>query len=210
MADTNPELVNNQQLPPENQTQITSSQAPQTASSPPAKLDDQLDQMIAQTQQKVKVGVWGYIVLSLVFPPFTTIWAFYKANKKHVLPLVLPAITIAFSVTIILSAVSSRATVSVPAQLTKLGIDTNTGVSQTTLILLDNLTILLGIIGLVAGFFWRRKVKKEGVLNSFAVWFMIVMIMLQMAAVSYLFYFVYQSAYSTVMPIINSNYQGIQ
>jgi len=181
--------------------QQTQPQVPQTVAD--------LDKLVVQTQQKVKVSVWGYVILSLVFPPFTTIWAFYKANKKKVLPLVLPAITITFSVTIILSAVSSRATVSVPAQLTKLGIGSNIGVSQSALMLVDNLTIFLGIMGLVGGFYWRRKVKKEEVLSSFALWFMIAIIMIQMAAVTYLFYFVYQSSYSTVMPIINSNYQGI-
>lgn len=174
---------------------------------PPA---DDLDKMVAETQQKVKVGVWGYIVLSLVFPPFTTIWVFYKANKKQVLPMVLPAITIAISLLIILSAISSRSTVNVPTQLTKLGIGSNTGVSQSALSLVDNLTIILGIIGLASGFYWRQKVKKGNLLNSFAIWFMIGIIMIQMAAVSYLFYFVYQSAYSTIVPIINSNYQGIQ
>lgn len=172
-------------------------------------LADDLDKMVAETQQKVKVSVWGYIVLSLVFPPFTTIWAFYKANKKQVLHLVLPAITIAFSLAIIILAVSSRSTVNVPTQLTKLGIGTNIGVSQSALSLVDNLTIILGTIGFVGGFYWRQKVKKENLLNSFATWFMIAIIMLQMAAVSYLFYFVYQSAYSTVVPIIQSNYQGI-
>ncbi|KKR50805.1 MAG: hypothetical protein UT84_C0006G0007 [Candidatus Curtissbacteria bacterium GW2011_GWA1_40_16] len=182
-------------------TENSQSQTPQSAG--------ELDKLVAQTQQNIKVGVWGYVVLSLVFPPFTTIWAFYKAGKKQVLPLVLPAITIAFSIVIILSAFSSRATVGVPEQLTKLGVSANTGVSESGLILVDNLTIFLGIIGLVGGFYWRQKVKKENLLNSFAVWFMIAIIMLQMAAVSYLFYFVYQSAYSTVVPIIQSNYQGI-
>jgi hypothetical protein len=181
----------------------------QTQPQVPQTIGD-LNKLIDQTQRKVKVSVWGYIVLSLIFPPFTTIWAFYKANKKQVLPLVLPAITIAFSVLIILSAVSSRATVNVPAQLTKLGVGEKTGVSQSALILLDNLTIFLGIIGLLGGFYWRRKLKKEIALSSFTLWFMIVIIMLQIAAVSYLFYFVYQSAYSTVVPIINSNYQGIR
>jgi len=187
---------------------VTDATIVQTQLQAPQAVED-LDKMISETQQKVKVGVWGYIVLSLVFPPFTTIWAFYKANKKQVLPLVLPAITIAFSALIILSAISSRATVGVPEQLTKLGIGTNTGVSQSGLILVDNLTIFLGIIGLVGGFYWRQKVKRESVLGSFAVLFMIAIVILQMAAVSYLFYFVYQSAYSTVVPILQSNYQGI-
>lgn len=185
-------------------------QSPQVTQLQPPQTVTDLDNMIAQTQQKVKVSVWGYVVLSLVFPPFTTIWAFYKANKKMVLPLVLPAITIAFSALIILSALSSRATVGIPEQLTKLGVGTNTGVSQSALILVDNLTILLGIIGLLGGFYWRRKVKKETVLGGFAIWFMIAIIMIQMAVVSYLFYFVYQSAYSTIAPIINSKYQGIR
>ncbi len=169
-----------------------------------------LDKVIVQTQQKVKVGVWGYIVLSLVFPPFTTVWAFYKANKKQVLHLVLPAMTIAFSVMIVFSAISSRSTVSVPAQLTKLGIGSQTGVSQTKLILFDNITLFLGLVGLVAGVYWKLKAKKEGLLGGFAIWFMIAIIMMQMVAVGYLFYYVYQSAYNTIVPIINSNYQGIQ
>ena len=187
---------------PQNLQQVQAQpQAPQTVAD--------LDKMITETQQKVKVSVWGYVVLSLVFPPFTTIWAFYKASKKHVLPLVLPAITIAFSALITLSAFSSRATVSVPEQFSQLGIGTNTGVSQSALILVGNMTILLGIIGLVGGFYWSRKFKKDTVFSSFAIWFMVAIIMLQIAAVSYLFYFVYQSAYSTLVPILQSNYQGI-
>ena len=181
----------------------------QVQSQAPQKVSD-LDKVVAETQQRVKVSVWGYVVLSLVFPPFTTIWAFYKANKKQVLHLVLPAITIAFSVMIVFSAISSRSTVSVPAQLTKLGIGPQTGVSQTKLILFDNITLFLGLVGLVAGVYWKLKAKKEGVLGGFAIWFMIVIIMLQMVAVSYLFYYVYQSAYNTVAPLIKSNYQGIQ
>ena len=182
--------------------QLVQTKVPQTVAD--------LDKLIDQTQQRVKVSVWGYVVLSLVFPPFTTIWAFYKANKKQVLHLVLPAMTIAFSVMIVFSAISSRSTVSVPVQLTKLGIGPQTGVSQTKLILFDNITLFLGLVGLVAGVYWKLKAKKEGVLGGFAIWFMIAIIMLQMVAVGYLFYYVYQSAYSTIVPIINSNYQGIQ
>src|SRR3989344_2109353 len=95
-------------------------QSPQPVQPQPPQTVTDLDKFIDQTQQKVKVSVWGYVVLSLVFPPFTTIWAFYKASKKQVLPLVLPAITIAFSALITLSAFSSRATVSVPEQFSQL------------------------------------------------------------------------------------------
>lgn len=169
-----------------------------------------LDKLVDQTQQKVKVGVWGYVVLSLVFPPITTAWAFYKANKKQVLHLVLPAITIAFSVLIVLSALSSRSTVIIPTQLTKLGISSQTGVSQSKLMLIDNITLFLGLIGLAGGFFFRYKAQKENVLVNFAIWLLMAIVFLQMIAVTYLFYFVYQSVFNTIAPIIQNNYQGIQ
>src|SRR3989344_7678272 len=106
---------------------LNQSQNPQPVLPQALQSVEDLDKMVAETQQKVKVSVWGYIVLSLVFPPFTTAWAFYKASKKQVLHLILPAITIAFSIVVILSALSSRSTVNVPAQLAKLGISAQTG-----------------------------------------------------------------------------------
>ena len=184
------------------QPQSTLTQEPQTV--------DALDTMIAQTQQNVKVRVWSYVVLSLVFPPFTTIWAFYKASKKQVLSQVLPAITIAFSLLVLFSAITSLSSVSVPSQLAKLGVTSQTGVSQSALNLLVGLTIILGLVGLVGGYYFRRKVEKTEFLSSFAKVFMIAIVILQMAAITYLFYFVYKSAYANIAPLMQNSYQGIQ
>jgi len=166
---------------------------------------DSLNQLIAQNRQNVKVGVWGYVVLSLVFPPFTTIWAFYKASKKQVLSFVLPAITIVFSVLILLSAVSSGASVQMPTQLTNLGIDSQTGINSTVMSLIRNITIFLSLVGLILGIYFRQKVKKINSLSSLSTWIMIAVIFLQMFAIGFLFYFVYKSLYSSIAPIIQSN-----
>ncbi len=203
MGNTNLNQPGEQLLPLQTQQpQSTLTQEPQTV--------DALDTMIAQTQQNVKVRVWSYVVLSLVFPPFTTIWAFYKASKKQVLSQVLPAITIAFSLLVLFSAITSLSSVSVPSQLAKLGVTSQTGVSQSALNLLVGLTIILGLVGLVGGYYFRRKVEKTEFLSSFAKVFMIAIVILQMAAITYLFYFVYKSAYANIAPLMQNSYQGIQ
>ncbi len=172
---------------------------------PSAQTVGDLNQLISQNQQNSKVGVWGYIVLSLVFPPFTTAWAFYKASKKQVLAHVLPAITIAFSVLILLSAISSGASVQMPAQFAKLGVSSETGINESVLNLFRNITILLSLMGCVLGIYFRQKVKKINSLSSFATWTMIAVVFLQMFAISFLFYFVYKSLFSSIAPIIQSN-----
>jgi len=59
---------------------------------------DGLDKLISKEKQKQGHSIWGNLIISLILPPFSTLWVLYQVWKNNTLHLLLPAMTILYSV----------------------------------------------------------------------------------------------------------------
>ena len=137
-------------------------------------------QAIAQLDAKIiqdspKISTVGYLVWSLVLPPFTTFAAMYFAWKKGVLYKLMPDMTIVYSV---LFALWSLLMFSASGAFSSYLSQQVAGVPT-----LDKVeAILLVVGGIAGGIYFRMKSNKEGILSLVWISLMTVILILQIYA----------------------------
>jgi len=137
-----------------------------------------LDQIIANQQQKKAAGVTGYIVWGLSIPPISTILSMYFANKKGVLYLLLPTMTIVYT---ILFALFSFSVIYSPQAFSNVAISKFATKVQTVSVpsWIVISTIVLTLAGSVGGWYLRGVAKKQGSLSKTMMVFLAAVLVLQ-------------------------------
>lgn len=129
-------------------------------------MSDPLDQLMTKLQEKKKVSTTKYLLLSLVFPPFTLVLALYFAWRKQLLFAFLPVASIAFSLLSILVTFGQFFTAQVPRALVEMGVikdDVQLGGFLTFCIYF---TFALAILGVVSGIYYRRRACRDLTLSK--------------------------------------------
>lgn len=143
----------------------------------PQSLED-LNRLSQQKQEK-EASVFGYIIISLIIPPFSTAWAMYRAWKKGVLYRFVPVLTIVYT---ILFALYSWLLLSSPGAVSSvLGKNLlkqpEVPSGQNTIFVI--MTVVLTIAGIVGGFYLRNKAQKEDTLPTVMILALIFILLLQ-------------------------------
>lgn len=161
---------------------------------------ENLDFLIEKGQQKKARSTWGYLVGSLVFPPFGLIVSLILAWKKGVLHLALPKIAIVFS---LLSGISIPLTYFAIKPLAAIsgGLSQNQGYTG-SLLFLSLLILILAIIGLVLGFDFAKRAKVEGKISGSAILFLIAILLVQHVILAINIYLVNSVIYGQIDTII--------
>ncbi|OGD88764.1 hypothetical protein A3A54_01995 [Candidatus Curtissbacteria bacterium RIFCSPLOWO2_01_FULL_39_62] len=129
------------------------------------KLLSEIDKIIAQNSEVKKTGVGGYVFWGLAIPPFTTIWTMYAASKKGVLHILVPTMTLVYT---ILFALFSFSVIYSPKSFADVS-----AVKFATQVQLPTVpswivasTIILTILGILGGWYFRGVAKKQGSLSK--------------------------------------------
>src|SRR3989344_7002066 len=80
------------------QQQIQQKPSGETSQSVQPQTPKNLENLVENAQTVKRASVWGYFTFSLLLPPITLILALLFALRRGVLFVVLPSITIAYSV----------------------------------------------------------------------------------------------------------------
>ena len=132
-----------------------------------------LDKLVAGQKQKKEASVFGYLILSLLVPPFTIIWVLYRAWQKGILHRLVPALTILYS---ILFGFFGLLLFSAPNSFSSVFGKNVTGGLDSILVWL---TIFLTLAGTIGGFYLRNKANKEGSLPTVWVFVMLFILILR-------------------------------
>lgn len=140
---------------------------------------EELDQLVSERKQEKQTSVFGYVVLSLILPPFTTVWVMYRAWKKGLLYRFVPVMTIVYT---ILFALYSWLLLSSPGAVSDvLGKNLQkqpvVPSGQNTIFVI--MAIVLTIAGVIGGFYFRNKARKEGSLSTVMILILIFILILQ-------------------------------
>lgn len=147
--------------------------------------------------------MWPHVIGSILFPPFTLVVALYLAWRQKILYLVLPSITIfwsiltGFSVFLIYSALNPVLLISQAFPEKK------TSLQNSQIIILAILTIILAIVGVITGFYFRNKARKEFRLATNIILFLITILVLQFLIEAVTIYRVNSWIYQQVSTQIN-------
>lgn len=169
---------------------------------------EEFDQLIQVKKEEKKQSAVGYILLSLLFPPFTLFFALLLAWRKGVLDIILPSLVIVFSIFSLLIAFSQFYTVKIPQMLEGLGIDFGTVVYSQNVKLLSYLFMLLIVISLIVSIYYRLSVIKVGKLTGFAIWLLLGLMTLQIIAGIYIFIILSKSLFESVSPTFDT-FEGL-
>ncbi len=150
------------------QIQNTATQMTTVAVDPSLKLD----QLIVESKAK-NAHVWGYVFWSLAIPPFSTAWAMYAAYKKGVLHELMPLMTIIYSILFILW---SLLMFSAPGAVADYVHQQAVGVGGFEKVA----AILLAVLGIAGGIYFRLMASKDGKLPTWVVIFLSVILLLQL------------------------------
>lgn len=169
----------------------------------------QLDEMIAKSREDRNIKSGKYLFLSLLLPPITLYLALFFAWRKRHLYIVLPYLTFIFSLLTFITALIGLFPAKVPAQYTQAvsAID-STPVNMSFKILLF-LTIVLSVVGTVFGFALWRHAKTKNTLETKLLWFLFVILNVEIFLVIYLIYQETVQLFSTVAPIVKSSYPAL-
>lgn len=170
---------------------------------------EKFDEMVAQSREQRNIKSGKYLFLSLLFPPPTLYLALFFAWRRRHLYIVLPFLTFIYSLLTFLTAVIGLFPAKVPAQYTQsaIAID-STPVSLGVKILLF-LTIVISVVGTVFGFAFWRSAKTKNTLEKKLLWFIFIVLNVEMVLVIYVIWWETMQLYSTVAPIVKSGYPGL-
>ena len=140
---------------------------------------DGLDKLISKEKQKQGHSIWGNLIISLILPPFSTLWVLYRVWKNNALHLLLPAMTILYSV---LFGLYSYLTLSSPKAFTAVfagKIENSAILPQGHNFLITILAILLTVVGIIGGLYTRNKAKREDRLSTLMILLLVVILVFQ-------------------------------
>lgn len=146
---------------------------PQTA--PAATQPNPIDAVMPPVAQAPKISVFGYIFWSLMIPPVTTFLAMYFAWKKSALHRLMPDMTIVYTV---LFGLWSLLMFSAPGAFSSYFSQEVMPVPTFDKVV----AVVLIILGIGGGFYFRMKVKREQKLSFLWVGFLTAILVLQVFA----------------------------
>ncbi len=162
---------------------------------------DELDKLVLNNQQKKKASVGSYLFLSFLLPPLTLYLALYLAFKKNLLSAALPVFCIAYSLGNLLVGLGQIFTIAVPRQL--VGIAQFGAVAPNALVvILSNITLVLAALGTILGFYFRFKSKKVERLEKWTLWFLFILINLEIFLAIYLVTVEFSWLYNITAPSV--------
>ncbi len=134
----------------------------------------ELDQLTAAQQTKKK-SIIGFLILALALPPFTTVWAMYLSWRRGMLHQLMPILTIVSAVIFALWSLlmfSASGAFSDYLHQQVLGVPT-----------LDKvIAILLTVVGIILGMYFKIKAGRDGKLGLIWVGLMSAILLLQIWA----------------------------
>lgn len=163
----------------------------------PKTIED-LDKLIKTSQERRQNSVWGYLLCSLIFPPFSLIVVLYLAWRRKVLHRVLPSLTIFEAILTGVIVVLIFWALNPILLLSKSFVEKQTTVNSRPVMLLQYLLIFLILISLVVGFFYKSKATKEQELSLNITLLLIGLIILLNLFVFLEYYFINTLIYKTV------------
>lgn len=138
-----------------------------------------LDRLITEEKKERQSSIWGNLILSLILPPFSTLWVLYRAWKNKALHLLLPTMTILYS---ILFGFYSYLMLSSPKAFTAVfagKIENSANLPKGQNFLITILAILLTVAGIIGGLYTRNKAKREDRLSTSMILLLVVILVLQ-------------------------------
>ncbi len=131
----------------------------QTQAQPTAQQTQGLETLIENAETVNKTSVWGYLIWGLALPPITTILALVLALRHGVFFVVLPSITIAFSLLAIISPVLIYFLFGPIHIVTTQFTFSQNIYADPKLTLTSMLLTVLAIAGVVLGIYFRKRAK---------------------------------------------------
>ncbi len=132
---------------------------------PESQSVNDLDQIITREQENKQTGVAGYIIWGLTIPPISTIWSIYAANKKGVLHLLVPTMTIVYTIFFALLSYTVFAAPKAFTDVASARLQTGTQIPSIPTWLIF-VSIILTIAGLAGGWYLRSKARRDGYLSK--------------------------------------------
>lgn len=168
-----------------------------------------LDNLIVKSQETSRISSGKYVLLSLLFPPFTLYLALLFAWRKRHLYIILPNLTLVFSLLTLATTVLGLFPVNAPAQYTAvIGSIDSKPVDWGVKILLY-LTIFVSVIGTVYGLILWKRAKRESKLSSKTLWLLFILLNIEIFLFSYLVYKEFANLFAFVSPLYKSAYEGL-
>lgn len=161
---------------------------------------EELDSLIEKNKQKSAKSTWGYVVGSLLFPPFGLIVSLILAWKRRVFYLVLPVITIVFSFLLGVSVPLTYFAIK-PLSAISGGLPLNQAYTG-SLLLLSLFILILAAVGLILGFDFVKKAKADGRIANSAVLSLIAILVVQHIILVINIYLVNSAIYQQIDTII--------
>lgn len=168
-----------------------------------------LDYLVAKSQERSQISSGKYVLLSLLFPPFTLYLALLFAWRKRHLYIVMPNLTFVFSLFTLVITVLGLFPVSAPPQYADIITSIDTKPVDREINVLLYLTIIVSAIGTVYGFILWRRAKRENALSSKILWLVFILLQIEIFLVSYLIYKEFMNLFSFVSPLYKSAYEGL-
>lgn len=164
VANTNVEMTDPTQ--PQNPAPTTATQPADESNQPTTQ---NLDTLLGNAKNVNKTSVWGYIVWSLLLPPFSLILTLLFALRRGAFFVVLPSVTIAFSFLALISPVFIYFLFGpIHVVTTQFTLRQNI-YSDPKLTITSMLLTVLAIVGIILGIYFRRRAKHSLTLEPLAV-----------------------------------------
>ncbi len=167
----------------------------------------ELDALIVKTQVQKEQRA-SYFILSLLFPPFTIYLALFLSYRRKLLYVTLPAQLIFYSVITLIFSLIGLLPINPPQQIMQLGVTVDPKINGQVL-MWTIITTVLAVICLAAGYYFRNKAKKNGMLDSSSLWILFLFLNLLVYGVIFLMIKEASLLFSTIAPAINSGYPGL-
>lgn len=167
------------------------------------QLDALIDKTLVQKEQKA-----SYIILSLLFPPFTVYLALFLSWRRKLLFRTLPIQLIFYSAVTLVFNVFGLLPIQPPQNVTQLGVTVDPKINGQVL-MWTIITTVLAIICLAAGYYFRNKAKKNGMLDFSSLWILFLFLNLLIFGVIFLVLKEGSLLFSLIAPTFNSGYPGL-
>lgn len=172
-----------------------------------SQINQQFNALVAkQSEQKEQKAT--YFILSLLFPPFTIYLALFLSLRRKLLFITLPAQLIFYSAITFVFNLIGLVNINPPSTISQLGVEINQKTnSQATILTLA--TTIFALFGLVLGFYFKNKAKKDGFLSQNSLWLVFILLNILVYGVIFLMISEFSLLSGSLSPAINSGYQGL-
>jgi hypothetical protein len=186
------------------ETNLNQPQNPQPSQSPATPTIADLEASIIKPKEQKA----SYIILSLLFPPFTIYLALFLSWRRKLLFRTLPIQLIFYSAITLVFNIIGLLPISPPQQVTQLGVAVESKING-QVVLWTVITTVLAFICLAAGYYYRKRAKKDGMLDTSSLWILFLFLNLLVFGVILLVIKEASLLFSSISPAINSGYSGL-